>query len=127
MRGRAVLAFAALAAAACSEGSGLAVPEGVAAADPRLERCRDEATGAPEVRAIAHRQPAATQGEAWDRWREEFAATRRQIFLRCLAREGALAAGAGQRESGVGFGIEAPGARAPGTLPEPPRPAPSGY
>jgi len=128
-RARVLVSLAlAVALAACGGRGELAVPEGVAAADPRLDLCRSDATAAPEVRAIAHRQPASTQGEAWDRWRAELAAARRRIFLDCLVREGAITATAGRPGSGVGFGVEAPGTTLPPRpLPEAPRPAPSGY
>lgn len=116
--------------AGCGGRTAMSVPEGVDAADPRIGPCRSEAAAAPELRAIARRQPPLGSGEAYDRWREDLTAAERNGFLACLVREGALP----EQRFGVepvrnprfGFDDRAPPPplRA---LPQAPRPAPSGF
>ncbi|WP_144184653.1 hypothetical protein [Elioraea rosea] len=129
MTGRALILVGLLALGACASRSTLAPPEGVAANDPRVSRCRAEALDSPRVRALGRRQVPPTYGDAHARWQNELADAERNAFIGCLVREGALAQAPGgvARVNPTSFSPDdtVPPPTTPIGTPDPPRP--SGY
>ncbi len=130
MTARAVLLATLLGVSACSGlRSPMPVPEGVAANDPRVSRCRGEAESAPQVLALRRRQPPPTYGDAYARWQNELNDAERNGFMTCLVRDGVIAQPQGgvARVNPTSFSPDdtVPPPSTPLGTPDPPRP--SGY
>jgi hypothetical protein len=118
----------ALAAGGCGATMELPPPEGVAADDPRVVACREEAENTPERREIARRAPPGIDAE--QRTRQEIERAVVTAYHACLQRAGFARAGGVEPARQPASRWWSPGAPAPvaadGQVPLAP-PAATGY